>query len=149
MGIIQYNCKCKEETKTCPECKQESHDWKHYTNLRESYCFSCNFWQDLVEEQLTKLDIYFLRIKGHHYQTHKEEKHRRYTKYNGFAGRQFIIKLDDTEEIFDTYNLWHQGKIPEHFRDRLPDNAEFVEDKSWVKMDTPYGIQECLADVVK
>lgn len=25
----------------------------------------------------------------------------------------------------ETTNLWHQGKIPEHYRGRLPDNAKW------------------------
>lgn len=45
--------------------------------------------------------------------------------FRGYGGREFKIKLH-TGEIIVTNNLWHNGEVPKEFRDRLPDNAEFV-----------------------
>jgi hypothetical protein len=42
--------------------------------------------------------------------------------YRGFAGRRFVIRFHDGR-IVETTNLWSNGIIPEHFRDRLLDNA--------------------------
>lgn len=47
--------------------------------------------------------------------------------WQGFAGRRFRIRFLETGEIIETTNLWHNGTIPDEFRDLLPDNAEFVE----------------------
>lgn len=38
--------------------------------------------------------------------------------------RQGLYHLD--EEVLTTSNLWHNGPVPERWRDRLPDTAEFV-----------------------
>jgi hypothetical protein len=43
----------------------------------------------------------------------------------GHAGRTFHIRFHDGREV-TTRNLWHQGTIPPAWRDRLPDNAEWV-----------------------
>ena len=45
--------------------------------------------------------------------------------FRGYGGRGIKIKLQ-TGEIIVTNNLWHNGKVPKEFRDRLPDNAEFI-----------------------
>jgi hypothetical protein len=41
------------------------------------------------------------------------------------GGARYLVTIDG-EEI-ETNNVWHQGKVPERFRDRLPDNATMVE----------------------
>lgn len=43
----------------------------------------------------------------------------------GYGGRKFTIRFHDGREV-RTRNLWYQGPIPPAWRDRLPDNAEFV-----------------------
>lgn len=59
----------------------------------------------------------------------------------GFGGRRFKIKMNDAGsfthkgrtrswnagEVIETTNLWSAGRIPPAWRDRLPDNAEFLE----------------------
>ena len=44
----------------------------------------------------------------------------------GMAGRLYRIRMLATGEVIETRNLWHQGVIPPSWRDRLPDDAEFV-----------------------
>lgn len=41
------------------------------------------------------------------------------------GGRKFHIQMHDGQ-VIETTELWHQGTIPEHFRERLPDNANFL-----------------------
>jgi len=43
----------------------------------------------------------------------------------GFSGKKFTIKMN-SGKIISTNNLWHQGKIPQEYRELLPDNAEFI-----------------------
>lgn len=45
----------------------------------------------------------------------------------GHGGRKFRIRFFDGR-LVTTTNLWHQGPIPPVFRDRLPNNAEFIDD---------------------
>jgi len=44
----------------------------------------------------------------------------------GYGGRKFIIEFFDERPTITTHNLWHQGEIPPHFRDRLQDEANFI-----------------------
>lgn len=54
----------------------------------------------------------------------------------GFGGDHFRIKLLENGDIIDTADLWHQGTIPEEYRDILQDNAIFVrmiDVKEWLE----------------
>jgi len=53
--------------------------------------------------------------------------------FRGFSGAKFKIKFNDGV-VKETDNLWHQGNILEahpHWRELMPDNAEFVKDKGY------------------
>jgi len=77
------------------------------------------FW----EEQLTDRDG-ALVIGGCHYRAKPDLPDNR-RDCAGFGGGLHRIRLADGE-VIETRNLWHQGIIPPAFRDRLPDNAEFI-----------------------
>lgn len=47
------------------------------------------------------------------------------TDLKGHGGSLFRIRMHDGT-LIDSRNLWCQGPIPERFRDRLYDNAEFL-----------------------
>lgn len=47
--------------------------------------------------------------------------------FRGLGGRGLAIGFLDGRVVI-TSNLWHQGEIPEHFWDLLPDNANFIVD---------------------
>jgi hypothetical protein len=103
----------------CAECHTDyfSVHWTKDINealVKEHICFNCNFWREKIP---IKDNPSCFRIQGEHYQLGGE---------GGFGGREFSIKRFDSEKIITTKCLWSQGTIPEHFRDRLPDNAEFV-----------------------
>ena len=84
-------------------------------------CFHCAFWiwQHSVDEQ-GKRD--FAIIDGHHYVL---EPHTDIAWPVGMGGAEHRIRFNDGREVVCD-NLWHQGEIPEHFRDVMPDNAVFV-----------------------
>lgn len=84
-------------------------------------CFNCNFWHEFVEK---KDHPKFARIKGQHWCANDKNSG---SPWNGMGGRTFIIKWNDGR-IKETNDLWHQGTIPVHFLERLPDNAEFIEE---------------------
>lgn len=46
----------------------------------------------------------------------------------GFGGSVYLIKMH-SGEVFKTNDLWFNGDIPDRFKDRLKDNAEFINPK--------------------
>jgi hypothetical protein len=81
-------------------------------------CFTCNFWHNLQTEVSDEDRIV---IDNHHYVALESSP----DGIRGFGGRLFIIEKQDGT-IIRTINLWHQGEIPEQYRDRFPNNARFV-----------------------
>jgi len=74
-------------------------------------CFDCAFWtlQSQRKDQVV-IDgcMYSIGSGGN----------------GGMGGRRFDIKINGKETT--TNDLWHQGTIPYHFKERMPDNAEFL-----------------------
>ena len=51
-------------------------------------------------------------------------------RFRGFGGRSFTIAFfDNSRPVIKTTNLWAQGSIPKALRDKLPDNAVFIEEE--------------------
>lgn len=86
-------------------------------------CFHIDFWNDNVA---IKDDLKVVRIKGEQYYIGKEDSR---SPFRGFGGRKNIIKFFDGREV-NTTNLWFNGKIPEDYKELLPDNAEFVREEA-------------------
>lgn len=124
----------------CPECKQKNLD-QNYHKIRKNYCFSCNFWTDWMEDKKENI----IRIDGNQYVIGKEPSENfRHKELLGFGGREFKIKKFDSDEIITTHNLWYSGEIPQHFRERMPNNADWADVKrEWVE----FGYEKCLADI--
>ena len=49
----------------------------------------------------------------------------------GFGGRLFFIRFKDGRSA-TTRNLWEVGRIPEEYREALPDNAKFIKQRKEV-----------------
>lgn len=100
---------------------------------KDSLCFNCNHWEELYESRLDP-SIIHIRVNGRHYQTALQSINKPPEKYAGFGGRRFNVRIkpphttlvDAVSHEFYTCDMWIQGIIPEHYRDKLPDNAEFV-----------------------
>lgn len=90
--------------------------------MENQWCFNCWFWEEKVG-WLGNPDV--VRIDGRHYAIKPDPPEGTNRSLWGAGGRGFIIRFFNSREV-KTHNLWYQGKIPEHFKDRLPDNAEFV-----------------------
>ena len=123
----------------CRECGEHpSGRWTEscMREMRErQLCFDCNSWTNT----LAKITPDHLVIAGSLYRIGESEQSiaRRcswpivngrlapyYQHVLGHGGAEFIIRYHDGR-LITTTNLWAGGPIPDHFRERLPDNAEF------------------------
>jgi len=109
--------------------------------LEEKKEFYNKFWEEKYQHKLngdrSENGAWCLRINGKHYMCKPGDKG------NGFGGRTFRwqmlneltsnqIGLKPQAFTYITNNMWHQGDIPPEWRDRLPDNAIWVENTSAV-----------------
>lgn len=118
----------------CHECgKRETLHWNALTNHqlhKARLCFDCMFWIDKINADRA------VRVNHEHYMLGEEDA----TGYfRGFGGRSFRIYFFDGR-VVESNNLWCQGEIPEHFWDRLPDNARLIaDDIEWDELMKQYG----------
>ena len=95
--------------------------------LRHGECWRCNFWMEIARnmDQFTVVDageVY--RIALHPV-----------AGYRGFGGRRWVVKFKDGKQLH-TDNLWSNGRVPEHLREYLPDNATVMAEAHWIKENT-------------
>ncbi len=109
----------------CSCCKQlYSTNYSEHLKTRlitNNLCFTCDFWYGYIDK-INNPKI--ARINGNHYIV--ESSNNDPARTRGFGGRTFIIRWNDGREV-STNNLWHQGHIPDRFKDKLPNNAIFIE----------------------
>lgn len=118
---------------TCRECGKEEQGTYMLDRMQElakgQLCFSCNFWMEKIRwaqnGDKTEQGSQVLRIEGKHEVAHAYIEGELPRFGVGYGGALFKWKLFTGEEG-KSNNVWHQGTIPEHFRSRLPDNAEWV-----------------------
>lgn len=89
--------------------------------VEQKLCFNCHYWQLRVE---MRDNPRMIRVDGTVYVVGKESPKER-SAFRGFGGAPFYILRHGENVPFKTTNLWHNGKIPEHFKSLLPDNASF------------------------
>jgi hypothetical protein len=114
-----------DTTITCHECG-EDHDTARWAAsvaevlraMRE--CFHCHYWLDRIRK-IAAGETRFVTIAGVGYAVGAEDER----GFRGFDGARFRIRTANGRDITTT-NLWCQGAIPPRFRERLPDNAEFI-----------------------
>lgn len=109
----------------CKECKEKI-EFNYYKAViqimkQKQLCFNCLFWTEYIELKNKSESV---RIKGEHYWIGEEDGP---FHFRGFGGKKFKIRFKNSKEITTT-NLWYQGEIPDRFRDRLPNNAEFIKE---------------------
>lgn len=86
---------------------------------RQNICFFCLHWQQLAAKVNDPKSV---RVNNNHYQIGNGTGP---SPWRGFGGQTFKIQFFDGRQETTT-DLWHQGTIPPIWRDRLPNNAEFV-----------------------
>ena len=108
----------------CVECGEiDIGNWEPKTTerlKRLGVCFGCDHWLRLVPGASLEHTVI---VGGFHYRIGKESPSMHHAS-KGHGGALFSIRFLDGREV-QTTNLWAQGEIPPHFRDRLSDNAVF------------------------
>jgi len=113
----------------CTKCEKEECNPQRFGKCAErdlmveyGYCFNCAFWTRISQrEGGTQFPI----IDGHAFSIGPEYKGSR--AHKGMGGRKFVIKFFHQKQPIITTNLWSQGEIPPHFREEIPNNAEFID----------------------
>lgn len=108
----------------CVECGQifgTNYCEPYKTILKQdSICFGCNHWRDMLKHNGNPNQVV---VDHRHFLICPDDDGD--SKFKGFGGSLFKIKFCDGRKA-ETRNLWCQGDIPEHFKDRLKNNAEFI-----------------------
>lgn len=105
---------------SCRRCGEEVSTPTHRPVLEQmcglQVCFRCWFWLECVK---IRDEPYAIRLDGTHYAIGP-------AGYRfGFYGRTAEVVFRDGR-VVGTRSLWWQGRIPDHFREELPDNAEEI-----------------------
>lgn len=134
----------KEQVITCSVCGcQDGTHYVHGEKLRANKtCINCDFWLNDVDPNKT------LRVNGGCYQIGPEPNLKAKPRFGlGFGGSKFEFRTL-TGEVIVSHNVWFGGRVPEHFKSRLPDNAAFVDDKRWVEVDGVFYLQGLIKTVL-
>ncbi len=93
----------------------------------EHICFSCAFWTDKIENPSKGREI----INGFHYifsPWNSGEK-----RFRGLNGSPYYALHNDGTAIRSN-NVWVQGRIPDRFRELLPDTAKLITRNAYTKL---------------
>lgn len=82
-------------------------------------CFQKHFWMEIIKEK----DEHIV-INGECFCDGGNVDNPSYPRFLGHSGRRFWIRFKDGSTL-TTNNLWYNGKIPDEFREQLPDTADF------------------------
>lgn len=128
-GMITFGMMIKRKTMSCcNECGVKDYSTNYLPGQiktimdEESVCFSCAFWLDLYRNCSRPIIIDYEHYVDSGFSNGTSD-------FLGFAGRVFKIEMENGHQI-TTNNLWRQGEIPEHFRDRFKNNSKFIEEVS-------------------
>lgn len=130
------NIKCR----ICGEDYDPSHSMLEKEMEEHQMCFSCNFWRDMLKKDSKCLPHRVAIIDGSHYIIAPEDDP---DPFRGFGGDRFEILFKDGYRVITT-NLWYQGEISEHWKEKFPDNAQFV-DHDWKWKRDKNGINHLVA----
>lgn len=123
----------------CSCCKKEAEDPNEYIKgpirsimEKENCCFSCAFWKEKLN--IFKDDEKWCIVDGISY--HIKDFIKKLPNGSrigiGSGGKTFYIKKKDGI-LFKSNNVWCQGYIPNHFKELIPDNAEFISKEEYEK----------------
>lgn len=87
------------------------------------YCFYCAFWENLYQKN--KDNPNWVIIGGYSWILSDIREQDKCSPLLGLGGVRLIAKKDDGT-ILDGRDWWGQGEVPQHFKDYMPDNAEWI-----------------------
>ena len=88
------------------------------------WCFECGHWQEFTEHmELSKRNVH---IVDHVAYTRVHCNPMTRPSNRGHGGARFYFQCIETKEIFTSNNVWSQGRLPEHWWDRIPDNSVMI-----------------------
>ena len=96
--------------------------YEHMGLCYRKQCFSINYWNERVEQQKNN-DPNLVVINGVVYQIGDENSK---STFRGYDGRPFEIEYFDGRKVTTT-NLWYNGGIPDMFKNKIVNNARFVD----------------------
>ena len=116
----------------CKICGKEDDPDRYYDDFgvlmkKKQLCFNCVLWERRLEEDAKLPPHTYCVIDGTHYVIEPDAPN---APFQGFGGARFQIEFNDGHKVI-THNLWCQGDIPEHFKDKFPDNAKFENNLKW------------------
>lgn len=115
-GVLKLPCKeCGGLISTNTRIKEQL--------VSKTICSSCNHWDELSK---TMGDPKRVVVKGTCYYAY--DRADKNTAFLGFGGAEWKIQFHDGRYL-ETNNMWCQGDIADHYKDRMPDNAEFVREQ--------------------
>lgn len=91
-------------------------------------CHQCAYWLDIIQHPPLNMEV----IGGVAYIANPFV-HRPLQVIKGHFGKEFYIRKYD-ETLLRVNNLWNLGKIPERFREQLPDTANFLSLMTYQKL---------------
>lgn len=87
------------------------------------WCFNCAFWENLYQKN--KGNPNWVIINGYSWILHDIKEQDKRSPLLGLGGIRMIAKKNDNT-ILDGRDWWGQGEVPRHFRNQMPDNAEWI-----------------------
>ena len=96
----------------------------HNAIVCSSECYHEHFWLEIAKE-IKEDPKARVVVDGSCYYSKREMPidNNKYT-FHGFDGRIFKIRYNEGETV-TTKNLWHNGEIPDNWKDKIPNNAIF------------------------
>lgn len=119
------------ETYKCEICGKEFTNRRWNTLVCSDECFTDYYWLKRVKDKENKNQVI---INQTMYYIGREDA----CGDRGFDGAVFYIHFFDGRNIRTT-NLWTNDKIPEKYREELPDNARWMTDEEIEKYDEEHS----------
>lgn len=115
------------ETIVCSVCGDE-HELRWVKALssrlkQDRICFTCDFWKRRVEWAAEHPDESVV-VDGSAFSIRPDLSPETDRWLAGMNGSKNVILFNDGRRVVSR-NLWHNGEVPERWRDQLPDNAVF------------------------
>ncbi len=92
-----------------------------------SLCHGCDFWLEHIDdmrayEKAPKREPGAVLVQGGVFYRVGEAVGAHYRGFTGFGGSRFVIEWPDGSSL-ETSNMWSNGRVPNRFREQLPDTA--------------------------